>query len=85
VHACVRACAVDARLSLCVGQVPLRGAERVRVEESMYVNGDPLSVPLNDHTAVGLSSVPAPLGGAGGGIEKKGHFPTLRDPGTQGP
>lgn len=64
---CMRACVhvlVDAWLTRCMGHVPLRGAECVQVEVSMYVHGDPLSVPLNDHTAVGLSSVPAPLGGA---------------------
>lgn len=60
----------------------MRGAECVQVEVSIDVRRDPLNVPLNDHTAVG-SSVPAPLGGAGGGIEKKGHLPTLRDPGPE--
>lgn len=84
---CVCTCArvqvlLAAWVTLCRGLVQSRGAECVQGEGSMCVRGDPFSVPLNDHTAVGLSSVPVPLGGAGGGLEK-GQLPTLRDLGPK--
>ncbi len=75
---CVRACACG-----CMGDpvVGARwGAECVPVKVSVYVCRDPVSVSLKDHTAVGLSSVLARLGGARGGREKKGHLSAWRDP-----